>query len=189
MSLEPDWRNCGCACVNRLVFCRTWEPNSMRGPRNANSTPGLLLRSSHRLWELPAGRWDDNSPAEMPRACTVRTSHPAHLPCCSTSFASAGLAWATARLLLVTVGSPAVPGPWACRRKFFSPTEAETVSQTPTWNISAALLCLQVAKIHILFTSTLLMWGSLSLIAKARKSWARLASNYTLLSPTSLLVD
>lgn len=33
------------------------------------------------------------------------------------------------------------------------------------------------------------MWGSLSLIAKARKSWARLASNYTLLFPPSLLMD
>lgn len=131
MSSEPDWRNCGCACVNWLVLCRSWEPNPTRGPRNANSTPGLLLRSSHRLWELPDGRQDDNRPAEVPRARTVRTSHPAHLPCCSTSFASPGTAWVTARLSLVTAGSPAAPGPCACLRKFFFPTEAETASQGP----------------------------------------------------------
>lgn len=162
--------------------------------RHARRAPKELPPRSHRHWELAPGRWDDNSPAKMPRACTVRTLHPAHLPCCSTSFAPVGMAHITARL-------------WCCglspqgHKLLYVPEAALLISasllqkqrqhrRALMLNTSAALLCLQVAKIHILFTSMLLMWGNLNLIAKARKSWARLVSNCTLLFPTrSLLLD
>lgn len=128
---------------------------------------------SHRCWDLLPGRWDNSNPEKTPRVCTVRASQPAHLPRCSASFAPVGIA-------CITAGFDTVPchhRVTSCSRFLKLPSLNAPLLQKQRQHhralilsISAVLLCLQVAKIHILFTSTFLMWGNLNLITKARKS-------------------
>lgn len=109
-----------------------------------------LLRSSHCHWELPPGRQDNSSSETMPRACsediTVLLTSPAPVGIASVTAGPDAAAYARR----VTSCSRFLKQSY----QVFLFYRSRDGIMGHMLNIAAALLCLQVAKIHSLFTST-----------------------------------